>query len=89
MWIQSYPSVELTPHLWVPQRISYEMIRYSAAAGLGPPGVLGQPEGSTSSQGASEPQPDWHGVVILDVSKAAAGPGNRVRWTGARTAGLC
>ena len=60
-----------------------------AAAGLGPPGVLGQPEGSTSSQGASEPQPDWHGVVILEVSKAAAGPGNRVRWTGARTAGLC
>ena len=26
MWIQSYPSVELTPHLWVPQRISYDMV---------------------------------------------------------------
>ena len=27
VWIHSYPSVELTLHLWVPQRISYEMVR--------------------------------------------------------------
>ena len=29
MWLHSYPSVELTPHLWVPQRISYEMIGHN------------------------------------------------------------
>ena len=28
--IQSYPSVELTPHLWVPQRISYDMVGRTA-----------------------------------------------------------
>ena len=30
VWIHSYPSVELTLHLWVPQRISYEKVRYSS-----------------------------------------------------------
>ena len=29
--MHSYPSVELTLHLWVPQRISYEKVRYRAA----------------------------------------------------------
>ena len=33
VWIHSYPSVELTLHLWVPQRISYEKFRYRPAAG--------------------------------------------------------
>jgi hypothetical protein len=26
VWIHSYPCVELTPHLWVPQRISYDKV---------------------------------------------------------------
>ena len=35
VWIHSYPSVELTPHLWAPQRISYEKVR-----GNLPPGCI-------------------------------------------------
>ena len=39
VWIHSYPSVELTLHLWVPQRISYETVGYTVPAQLEPEAV--------------------------------------------------
>ena len=52
-----------------------------AAAGLGPSGALGRlagsPAGSTTGQGASQPQPTR--LEILEVSKLDT-RGHRVRW---------
>ena len=34
VWIHSYPSVELTKHLWTPQCISYDMVGYIRASSI-------------------------------------------------------